>query len=61
MRSPVQAKPVQRQSIARCAENNGIRQSDACCGANCCAGACITGPFGISHCAGVCVPNLGQC
>lgn len=61
MKFPIQAKPVERQSSSNNVGKGSIHQSDACCGANCCAGACITGPFGISHCAGVCVPNLGQC
>ena len=48
MKFPIQAKPVERQSSSNNVGKGSIHPSDACCGANCCAGACITGPFGTS-------------
>jgi hypothetical protein len=36
----------------------GIMPSDCCGPGRCCVGACL--PFGLG-CAGVCVPNIGQC
>jgi hypothetical protein len=59
MKMPVQAKPVDRQaSFARRNEDSGLTQSDCCGSGKCCVGACL--PFGLG-CAGVCVPNIGQC
>jgi hypothetical protein len=58
MKSPIQAKPVER--ALHCAErtDRGLTQSDCCGAGKCCVGGCI--PF-LNTCAGVCVPNIGQC
>ena len=56
MKSPIQSKPVERNSIAA-QQKNGVTQSDCCGSGKCCVGACL--PF--VGCAGVCVPNIGQC
>lgn len=57
MKSPVQAKPVERYAKSTQHTTKGVTQSDCSCGSGgCCVGACVFG-----YCAGVCVPNLGQC
>jgi len=56
MKSPVQAKPVDRSLKSAQRSDNGLTQSDCCGAGKCCVGACVFG-----YCAGVCVPNLGQC
>ena len=57
MKSPIQSKPVERNSITA-QQKNGVTQSDCCGSGKCCVGGCI--PF-LNTCAGVCVPNIGQC
>jgi hypothetical protein len=56
MKSPIQSKPVERNSIIA-QQKNGVTQSDCCGSGKCCVGACL--PW--VGCAGVCVPNIGQC
>ena len=58
MNLPIQATPIYRDTrISIVIQTNGITPSDACCGpAATCLGACVTIPFGGSHCAGPCVP-----
>lgn len=57
MKSPVQSKPVERNAVLAEQKNNGVTQSDCCGTGKCCVGACL--PW--VGCAGVCVPNIGQC
>ena len=57
MKSPVQARPVERRSLSARGASKGVTQSDCCGSGKCCVGACL--PF--VGCAGVCVPNIGQC
>ncbi len=63
MRMPRQEKSVNRQMSATVRDattispNKGIRPSDCCGDGKCCVGACL--PF--VGCAGLCVPNIGQC
>lgn len=60
MKSPNQARPVERLSAFPPQGNSGnnrVVQSDCCGAGKCCVGACV--PF--VGCAGVCVPNIGQC
>jgi hypothetical protein len=56
MKFPIQAKPVARQMNKGRDETSGIVPSDCCGAGQCCIGACLFG-----RCAGVCVPNIGQC
>jgi hypothetical protein len=56
MRFPSQAKPVARQ-MSKALDRSATLAASDCCGAGkCCIGACLFG-----NCAGVCVPNIGQC
>lgn len=56
MKFPMQAKPVARNSSPTRDETSRIAASDCCGAGQCCIGACLFG-----HCAGACVPNIGQC
>jgi len=55
MKSPIQAKPVER-GLTSAQQKNGLKQSDCCGSGKCCVGACLFG-----SCLGYCVPNIGQC
>lgn len=57
MRSPIQAKPVERALKTAERSDRGLTQSDCCGAGKCCVGACV--PF--VGCVGACVPNIGQC
>jgi hypothetical protein len=57
MNMPKQAHPISRGVATAAFQVKGIAPSDCSCGSRgCCVGACVFG-----FCAGVCVPNLGQC
>jgi len=56
MKSPIQAKPVERAARPTQRNENGVTQSDCCGSGKCCVGACLFG-----SCLGYCVPNIGQC
>jgi len=56
MNLPKQSAPVKRNASVSNMQTKGIAPSDCCGSSGCCVGACVFG-----HCAGVCVPNLGQC
>jgi len=59
MKIPTQTKSVDRRIAATriSPDAKGILPSDCCGAGKCCVGACL--PF--VGCAGICVPNLGQC
>lgn len=56
MKLPSQTNPVARFATVGRDASAGVRLSDCCGAGQCCVGACFFG-----KCAGVCVPNLGQC
>ena len=56
MKSPVQAKPVERNAKSAQHATKGVTQSDCCGSGKCCVGACVFGT-----CLGACIPNIGQC
>jgi hypothetical protein len=58
MRMPIQARPVDRKARTSGINENGLTQSDCCGAGQCCLGGCV--PF-LNKCAGICVPNIGQC
>ena len=56
MNLPKQSAPVRRNAAVSGVRSNGIAPSDCCGSGSCCVGACLFG-----HCAGACVPIIGQC
>jgi hypothetical protein len=59
MNLPTQSAPVARIAVKPdVTPSAGIAPSDCCGAGKCCVGACL--PFG-AGCAGICVPNIGQC
>ena len=56
MRFPSQTKPVTRAATGSRDASAAVTLSDCCGAGQCCVGACFFG-----KCAGVCVPNIGQC
>lgn len=56
MNLPKQSAPVRRNASVSGVQSKGIAPSDCCGSGSCCLGACLFG-----HCAGACVPNIGQC
>jgi hypothetical protein len=57
MKLPNQTTPVVRTLSLTGAMLQGVMPSDCCGSGKCCVGACL--PF--VGCAGICVPNIGQC
>jgi len=56
MKFPTQARPVARAFSQAKDTSASVVPSDCCGAGKCCLGACLFG-----NCAGVCVPNIGQC